>query len=358
MNTNYKKGFAPLVIILLVVLGIGVVGGGYFLYKDKQQQKKLETQIQDLQNQPVGNATDTTAPKVADKNPSSTTEKLVVTFPTMGAKLVEGQTYNITWSVSRIDNVNLSYGVYLENDQAGYIRVADVNNTQKSFSWKIPSILDYMNGGDSNHDVAPVDGYRLSFSSSSGTAKYYSPTFSIVSVPSISVADSVKKICKNLSYIKGAYPCNPSPDNKWIVYASVNNNSDDGLKLIEVATGKTTVLSKQQDDRAMLWFSDSQRILGFTGYFNQGGCEGCVTSSRPLQDSRMLTIWDISSKTHIASLGVQTPPWSYDMEWIIPDHTAYVYAVDKTGAEGDNFYYTLNLDNKTISASTKNPKLR
>lgn len=42
MKYQYQKGFAPLVIILLVVLGIGVVGGGYVLYKD-QQQKKLET---------------------------------------------------------------------------------------------------------------------------------------------------------------------------------------------------------------------------------------------------------------------------------------------------------------------------
>src|SRR3989338_4841418 len=47
------QGFTPLVIILLVVLGIGVVGGGYVVYKDKQQQKKLEIQIQDLQDQAV-----------------------------------------------------------------------------------------------------------------------------------------------------------------------------------------------------------------------------------------------------------------------------------------------------------------
>ena len=42
------QGFTPLVIILLVVLGIGVVGGGYVVYQDKQQQKKLEIQISKL----------------------------------------------------------------------------------------------------------------------------------------------------------------------------------------------------------------------------------------------------------------------------------------------------------------------
>lgn len=47
---KYQKGFAPLVIILLIVLGVGVVGGGYVFYKDRVQQKKFTPQIQDLQN--------------------------------------------------------------------------------------------------------------------------------------------------------------------------------------------------------------------------------------------------------------------------------------------------------------------
>src|SRR5665811_1281569 len=50
---KYQKGFAPLIIILLVVLGIGVVGGGYVIYKDKQQQKEFEAKIQDLKNSPT-----------------------------------------------------------------------------------------------------------------------------------------------------------------------------------------------------------------------------------------------------------------------------------------------------------------
>lgn len=81
MKYQYRKGFAPLVIIYLVVLGIGVVGGGLFLYKE-QRQEKLETRVQDLQNQPVGDTSDTTAPKVADKNPSSTTIPTTTTTPT------------------------------------------------------------------------------------------------------------------------------------------------------------------------------------------------------------------------------------------------------------------------------------
>lgn len=75
MKYQNQRGFAPLVIILLVVLGIGIAGGGYVLYKDKQQQKKLETQIQDLQNQPAidtSNNTDVTNKQNTSDNTSKT----------------------------------------------------------------------------------------------------------------------------------------------------------------------------------------------------------------------------------------------------------------------------------------------
>jgi hypothetical protein len=48
-----QKGFAPLVIILLVVLGVSVVGGGYIIFKNKAQDNKLTAKVQDLQNKPI-----------------------------------------------------------------------------------------------------------------------------------------------------------------------------------------------------------------------------------------------------------------------------------------------------------------
>jgi hypothetical protein len=181
---KYEKGFAPLVTILLIVLGIGVVGGGYVLYKDKQQQKKLEAQIQDLQNQPVGDAINITAPKVVDKNPSSTTEKLVITFPTKGAVLVEGQTYNITWIGT--DNSTGTYSVYLDNKNVGSFSVGESNipTSKNSVSLTVP-YLEY--GGEGS--VAPGDSSRDSFrimifTSGAGVEKmkkYYSPEFKIIS---------------------------------------------------------------------------------------------------------------------------------------------------------------------------------
>jgi hypothetical protein len=46
---KYQKGFAPLVVILLVVLGIGVVGGGYVLYKDKETVQNIPNSQPDTQ---------------------------------------------------------------------------------------------------------------------------------------------------------------------------------------------------------------------------------------------------------------------------------------------------------------------
>lgn len=136
--------------------------------------------------------------------------------------------------------------------------------------------------------------------------------------------------------------CIISPNNKWIVYAS-----DNGLKLIEVATGIITALSKSSYDRPLAWFSDSQRILGFAGSFPSLDCEGDAIRCPRASDSREIVIWDVKSKTY-NSVDVDTPPLSYDLKWIIPDHTALVYAVDMGGTEGDYFLYTLDLDNKTI----------
>jgi len=47
---RYQKGFVPLFVILLIVLGIGVTGGGYVIYKDKQQQKKFQADLRNSQS--------------------------------------------------------------------------------------------------------------------------------------------------------------------------------------------------------------------------------------------------------------------------------------------------------------------
>ena len=52
---NLQKGSSSLVVVILIVLGIGVIGGGYVLSKNKQQQKILETPAEDLQKEAANN---------------------------------------------------------------------------------------------------------------------------------------------------------------------------------------------------------------------------------------------------------------------------------------------------------------
>ncbi|KKU75800.1 MAG: hypothetical protein UY01_C0004G0027 [Candidatus Nomurabacteria bacterium GW2011_GWB1_47_6] len=162
--------------------------------------------------------------------------------------------------------------------------------------------------------------------------------------PNPSAPVSIEAHCEAIARIPGAYPCNPSPDNKWIIYAS-----DDGLKLIDVATGKTTVFSKSLYDRALVWFSDSQRVLGFVGSFPFSECGFNPPYDCP-PDLRSIVIWDIKSETY-DKVAVKTPPLSYDLEWIVPNHTARISARATDGTEGDSYYYTLDIDNKSVLLS-------
>lgn len=95
---KYQKAFAPLVIILLIVLGIGVAGGGYVIYKDKQPQKKFEANTQELQNQQTSDNSNNT-------NVSPTTSQLVAPTPqkTEPAKTV---TTNTSVSINTATKLN------------------------------------------------------------------------------------------------------------------------------------------------------------------------------------------------------------------------------------------------------------
>ena len=190
MKYQYQKGFAPLVIILLVVLGIGVVGGGYVFYENKQQQEKLETQIQDLQNQPVGDTSNTTTPKVVDEIQTSATEKLVITFPIKGTVLVEGQTYNITWDGISISSA--THGVFLEDKNGssiGLMSETGASISAKSISWKVLNLETF-----GERKILPGDGFRIVIFPKGKYPQeaYYSPVFKIVAPenknPTVSLA--------------------------------------------------------------------------------------------------------------------------------------------------------------------------
>jgi hypothetical protein len=166
------------------------------------------------------------------------------------------------------------------------------------------------------------------------------------------IPDIQKINCDKYYNIPNFGPCLISPDGQLAL-----SESREGLKII-TSPDKIDDFSTSRYDRAGLWFSDSRRILGFAGSFPSMDCEGnAIQCPRGVPDNRKIVIWDVVTKTY-SNIGVQTPPLSFDMEWIVPDHTAYIYAVDMSGSEGDNFYYILDLDADTISGPTKNSQLR
>lgn len=190
MKYQHQKGFAPLISILLVVLGIGVAGGGYVLYKDKGQQKKLETQIQYIQDQAVNDVIENTESKFENRNSNSTTEKLVITFPTKGAVLAEGQTYNVTWDGISISSA--THGVFLEDKNGSSIGLMSETGayiSAKSISWTVLKLETF-----GERKILPGDGFRIVIFPKGKYPQeaYYSPVFKIVAPqdknPTVSLA--------------------------------------------------------------------------------------------------------------------------------------------------------------------------
>lgn len=53
-----RRGFTPIIIIIVMISGLFLAGGGYVVYKDKQQMKKFEDGVRDLKNQPEDTSND------------------------------------------------------------------------------------------------------------------------------------------------------------------------------------------------------------------------------------------------------------------------------------------------------------
>ncbi len=50
---KYQKGFAPLIVVLLIFLGLGAIGGGYAIYNDKQPLENFNDRAENLEDEPV-----------------------------------------------------------------------------------------------------------------------------------------------------------------------------------------------------------------------------------------------------------------------------------------------------------------
>lgn len=116
-----------------------------------------------------------------------------VTFPSSGATLQQGSTYNLTWSGS-YSGVT-SYSVYLVGSNLGSAAARFLGiayEPQKLFSWTVPS------------DIVAGSGYQIQFSgtgASGGNSSYFSisgpSTVTISSNPKADIGD-------NLTIVKGS----------------------------------------------------------------------------------------------------------------------------------------------------------
>ena len=113
INMKYQKGFAPLVIILLVVLGVGIVGGGYVVVKDKKQQKQLEAEKNDLKQ--FNQETNYQNPDTSNPSPETS---------------VNNQTTTKSSTTAKQETVQILG--YISKDQVGIIKIGAQMPSQDS----------------------------------------------------------------------------------------------------------------------------------------------------------------------------------------------------------------------------------
>lgn len=162
---------------------------------------------------------------------------ITVTFPSAGAILSQGSTYNITWVGS--DPGVSSYSVYLVGGSLGstgakYLGIAYAS--QKSFSWTVPS------------DITPVSGYQIQLSGAGATGDN-SDSFSIAApsptpTPTPTTCDAtsfasyiaafdfgtaggtVSNVCGKEQYYKVTLPAGQTCGIKWTLQPDSNSDYD------------------------------------------------------------------------------------------------------------------------------------
>lgn len=107
---------------------------------------------------------------------NNTPTGITFTFPSLGDRLVEGRTYNITWDGISIDG---TYGVFLEDKNHSLIGLSAETGaliSDRSITWMIPHLELF-----GERKVLPGDGFRILIFPKSNYPQevYYSSVFSI-----------------------------------------------------------------------------------------------------------------------------------------------------------------------------------
>lgn len=155
---KHKKGFAPIIIALIVLILAGIGGVGYYLIS--KENKLLNSQKQQL----------------------STIPSIKINSPKQGESLETGKTYDIAWSSQNINKISF----YLVRQGATDVVLTMGDDTQASlgkYSWTIPTDRNDINLGgqfrigvfadDNNMPIAYSDWFSIIYGVTSKDWKKY-----------------------------------------------------------------------------------------------------------------------------------------------------------------------------------------
>ena len=205
MNMN-QKGFANIILIVVIVVLVGAVG--YFAFV-----KKMEPVVQQPTPSPTQNTQPTTPPPVTNTPPptsevpkvippapvsSSVGSPITLISPNGGEKFTKGKMYKITWKTSTSFNsaypqVSITL-ITAKGKQAVKPDQQIITNNTGSFEWTIPTaqlsgyIQDYSGGpyalralNDQSEFQFLIEGYPHTTGRAEGPFDYSDSSFQIVS---------------------------------------------------------------------------------------------------------------------------------------------------------------------------------
>ncbi|MFA5432350.1 MAG: GPI anchored serine-threonine rich family protein [Candidatus Paceibacterota bacterium] len=224
---KYQKGFAPIIVVLIILVLAGVGGTGYYLMNKKS--KSLNNQNQQF----------------------SIIPSFTVISPKQGESLEIGKTYEITWNSQNVETVSFFLQIQGETDIALIIG-NDIRASLGKYSWTIPT---------DGYKFYATSHYRIGvFADDNNLPIAYSDWFSIISSVTPDAIDEI-----------GFNPC----ENKggFVDYFAKLNFDGDLEKEMLVICGdfqdpevggynegrKLYVFDKQNKEYKLIWEKDTSK---------------------------------------------------------------------------------------------------
>lgn len=291
------------IVATVCILSLGIVGSEYILYKNK---------IQLLKSTGVKN-TD-------DENYLNVDNSAGIQSPLFTKKISELDSNYSGLQYKSISLLPSNNYIIFSLEQKEFYPPAYAN----------PHIGYYL-GNIKNGSIQKIDGYLSAISQNNDI-------FLIASTSGLYLYDissddiSIRKI---FSFDNEPYGYNEywdggifSPNNKWVIF------NEKGINLLDLSTGNIRNFSNRETDKALLWFSNSEKILGVKAEGKDYETLG-----------QFLAIYNIKDWTVATNLGIEDTSADVSMaKWIVPDKVAYEIFPGEDGS-GE---YSVDLDKKTV----------